>query len=47
MKTFKISFLKLTIRVGSDKKVKVKAYKRLRNGRIEKVKSHYRGVMVL
>ena len=47
MKTFKISFQKLTVRVGSDKKVKVKAYKRLRNGRIEKVKSHYRGVIVL
>ncbi|MBP5229659.1 MAG: hypothetical protein J6Z32_05885 [Bacteroidales bacterium] len=47
MKTFKITFQKLTVRVGSDKKVKVKAYKRLRNGRIVKVKSHYRGVMVL
>ena len=31
-----------SIRMVVERIVKVKAYKRLRNGRIERVKSHYR-----
>lgn len=39
-----IKFLAIvTIEVESIRLVKVRAYKRVRNGKIEKVRSHYRG----
>ena len=34
--------VQVSIRMGILRIVKVKAYKRRRNGKIEKVKSHYR-----
>ena len=36
--------LHLTIRVDVKKKVKVRAYERIRNGLIQKVRSHYRTI---
>ena len=41
--TLRIS-LKLHIEVSTQKVVKVKAYKRITNGRIVKVRSHYRAI---
>ena len=39
-----IKFLAIvTIEVEINRLVKVRAYKRVRNGKIEKVRSHYRG----
>ena len=37
--------IRMSIRVDFAKKVKVRAYKRIRNGRIQKVRSHYRGYL--
>ena len=37
-----LSFVRITIRVDFAKTVRVKAYKRLCNGRLQKVRSHYR-----
>ena len=36
--------LKLHIEVSTQKVGKVKAYKRVTNGKIEKVRSHYRAI---
>lgn len=41
IKTFSIGFL-LTIKMACQKLVKVRSYTRIRNGRKEKVRTHYR-----
>ena len=37
--------IRMSIRVDVAKKVKVRAYTRIRNGRIQKVRSHYRSYL--
>ena len=42
----KVLFVSVTLHLGfkAPKLVKVKAYQRIRNGKVEKVRSHYRNV---
>ena len=49
MKTEKIIRLRvsLSLEFKAPKLVKVKAYQRIRNGKVEKVRSHYRAFMAL
>ena len=46
MQKQKFNWLKVSLYLGfkAPKLVKVKAYKRIRNGKVEKVRSHYRNV---
>ena len=44
MKTSRLLSLTLRIEVEASKYVKVKAYKRIVNGRVVKVRSHYRRI---